>query len=109
VQEEWESVDHLLLHCEVACALWNAFFRRFGLSWVMPSSVADLFACWWTGGRSQSAAVWKMVPSCLLWCLWRERNDRSFEDRERSSVELESFFFFYSFYLDSCVCSSLGA
>jgi hypothetical protein len=63
----------------------------------MPSSVADLFACWWTSGSSQSAAVWKMVPSYLLWCLWREINDRSFEDHERSFVELESFFFFTLF------------
>jgi hypothetical protein len=71
-----ESVDHLLLHCETACALWNTIFSRFGLSWVMPLRVVDLFACWWTGGRSQSAVVWKMVPPCLMWCLWRERNDR---------------------------------
>jgi len=26
--------------------------------------------------------VWKMVPCCLLWCLWRERNDRQFKDKE---------------------------
>jgi len=31
-----ESVDHLLLHCEVACLLWNTIFSRFSLSWVMP-------------------------------------------------------------------------
>jgi hypothetical protein len=24
-------VDHLLLHCKVVCALWNAFFSRFGV------------------------------------------------------------------------------
>jgi len=42
-----------------------AFFNRFGLSWVMPSSVVDLFACWRTGGKSRSV-VQKMVPSCLL-------------------------------------------
>jgi hypothetical protein len=88
-----ESVDHLLLHCEVASALWTTIFSRFGLSWVMPLRVIDLFASWWTGGRSQSAVVWKMVPSCLMWCLWRERNVRNFEDQERTFEELKSFFF----------------
>jgi hypothetical protein len=89
-----ESVDHLLLHCEVACDMWNVVFCRFSLSWVMPRRVVDLFACWWTGGRSQSAVVWKMVPCCLFWCLWMERNDRQFEDKERSIEELMYFFFF---------------
>jgi hypothetical protein len=41
-----DFVDHLLLYCEVACALWNVFFSHCGLSWVMPGSAADLFACW---------------------------------------------------------------
>ena len=41
---EEESVDHLLLHCVAASALWNAFFTRFGLSWVMPCSVKELYA-----------------------------------------------------------------
>jgi hypothetical protein len=40
-----ESAGHLFLHCEVACAMWNVFFKRFGLSWVMPRRVVDLFAC----------------------------------------------------------------
>jgi hypothetical protein len=59
----------------------------------MPLQVVDLFAYWWTGGRSRSAVVWKMVPCCLLWCLWRERNDRQFEDKERTTEEVISFFF----------------
>jgi hypothetical protein len=92
-----QSVDHLFLHCEVTCTLWNAFFSRFQLSWVMPSSVADLFAAWWIGGKTRSAVVWKIVPSCLLWGLWREINDISFKDRERSLAELESFFIFTVF------------
>jgi hypothetical protein len=37
--------------------------------------------------------VWKMVSSCLLWCLWREMNDRSFENRKRTLEELKSLFF----------------
>jgi hypothetical protein len=88
-----ESVDHLLLHCRVARALWDAFFSRFGLCWVMPSTVKDLYASWWTGGRSRSAVVWKMVPLCIMWCIWRERNDRCFEDKSRSLEELLHLFF----------------
>jgi hypothetical protein len=41
-----ESVDHILLHCEIAGALWNNIFNSVGLSWVMPRRVVDLFACW---------------------------------------------------------------
>jgi hypothetical protein len=56
-----ESVDHLL-HCDVASALWSALFTCFGLSLVMPSSVINLFA-----------AIWKMMPICHFWCLWKEK------------------------------------
>jgi hypothetical protein len=37
-------------------------------------------------------AVWKMVH-CLLWCLWREHNDRNFENCERTLLEFKSLFF----------------
>jgi hypothetical protein len=37
-----ETVDHLLLHCDVAFVLWNSLFSRFGMSWVMHRRVIDL-------------------------------------------------------------------
>jgi hypothetical protein len=46
-----------------------------------------------TTSNTRSAVVWKMVLSCLLWCLWREMNDRGFEDCERTLEEIKSFFF----------------
>jgi len=33
----------------------------------------------------------------MVWCLWRERNDRNFEDKERTFEEFRTFFF-YSLY-----------
>jgi hypothetical protein len=92
-----ESVDHLLLHCGAARDLWNAFFFRFGLCWIMPSIVKDLYASWWTGGRARSAVVWKMVPLCIMWCIWRERNNRCFDGKSRSHEELLHLFFFTLF------------
>uniref|UniRef100_A0A2N9HBH8 Reverse transcriptase zinc-binding domain-containing protein n=1 Tax=Fagus sylvatica TaxID=28930 RepID=A0A2N9HBH8_FAGSY len=40
-----ESVDHLLLHCPYAKELWDMIFGLFGLQWVMPKRVMDLFSC----------------------------------------------------------------
>jgi hypothetical protein len=91
-KSDGESVDHLLLHCEVANALWNAILSRLGLCWVMPNSVRKLLACWCSGGRTRSAVAWKMIPLCLMWCIWRERNARCFEDSERSFEEILHYF-----------------
>jgi hypothetical protein len=96
-ESDGESVDHLLLHCGAARALWNAFFVRFGLYWVMPCSVKELLACWWSCGRSRSAVVWKMVPLCIMWCIWSERNLRCFEDSSRSIEDLLHFFMYTLF------------
>jgi hypothetical protein len=91
-KRDGETVDHLLLHCDVASTLWNHVFSRFGMSWVMPRRVVDLFSCWWKAGRSRSAAVWKMVPICILWCVWKERNLRCFEDLENSMENIVASF-----------------
>jgi hypothetical protein len=70
-----ESVDHLLLHCGYAKELWDMVFVMFGIHWVMPKRVIDLFYCWQGKfGWHQNITIWKAIPHCLMWCLWRERN-----------------------------------
>jgi hypothetical protein len=96
-EADGESVDHLLLHCGTARALWNAFFTRFDLCWVMPRSVKELLASWCSSGRSRSAVVWKMVPLCIMWCVWSERNLRCFVDLSRPIEDLIHFFLFTLF------------
>jgi hypothetical protein len=58
----------------------------------MPSQGVDLFACLHFG-RLRNAAMWKMVPLCPMWCLWREINDWCFEDRDTKEFFLEDSFY----------------
>ncbi|KAG2680361.1 hypothetical protein I3760_11G096400 [Carya illinoinensis] len=89
-----ESADHLLLHCEVSRALWDEVFAKLGIAWVMPKSVVNLLACWKGVQRNhQIVAVWKMVPLCLMCCIWNEWNGCCFDNRECSVDGVRAFFF----------------
>ena len=89
-----ESVDHLLLHCPMAWDLWSMVLGLFGVHWVMPCHVLDVWAGWQgCYGNHCNMVVWRMVPHCVMWCLWRERNVRLFEDCERSVSALKLLFF----------------
>ena len=60
----------------------------------MPQSVVELLAYWQDKlGRHQNGHIWLIVPHCLIWCLWRERNNRCFENNERYIPDLKLFFF----------------
>ena len=77
-------MDHLLISCSVAHSLWMYMLQLFGIVWVMPGSVIDLFSCWYQWLGKHNYAIWNLVPSCLMWNIWAERNRRSFEDMEKS-------------------------
>ena len=44
-------------------------------------------------GRHCNGNIWIVVPHCLMWCIWKERNSRCFEDNERSMPDLKLLFF----------------
>ena len=81
------------IHWSIAFDLWSMVFTLFGIHWVMPKTVVDLFACWQGKlGRHRNSAIWMVVPHCLMWCIWRERNNWHFEDLERLVANLQCFF-----------------
>jgi hypothetical protein len=65
-------------------------FQLFGVVWVMPRRVSELLGCWRGQlGNREVLHLWRLVPLCLMWCLWHERNARSFDDREIGMLELK--------------------
>jgi hypothetical protein len=88
-----ESINHLLLHCEVARTLWSVLFTLFGVKWVMNGRVLDLLAGWkGQRGNKMVMEVWRMAPLCLMWTIWRERNAQCFEDTELTMAKLSNRF-----------------
>ena len=83
-----ETVDHLLLHYEMAHQLWSFAFITFGLSWVIPRSIPNLLLGCWNWLEKHSSQIWNLVPLCILWCIWKERNQRTFEDLDSSGDQM---------------------
>ena len=66
----------------------------FGVTCIMPHTVLGLLQCWQGSfSHHRNGYIWSIIPHYLMWCLWRERNTRCFEDIERSIPDLKLFFF----------------
>jgi hypothetical protein len=53
-----------------------------------------LIACWSGAlGKNRQAVIWRTIPHCIMWCIWRERNLRTFEGLEMDPPELQLLFF----------------
>jgi hypothetical protein len=87
-----ELVDHLLIHCPMAGMLWSFVFHSFNIHWVLPKRVVDLLCGWWNMLGRHNSDVWNLVPPCLMWTLWHERNRHTFEEERKSGNQvLEGF------------------
>ena len=85
-----ESINHLLLHCPIAHSLWVQMLQVFRIQWVMLGSLESLVFCWSNWLEKFFLNIWNMVPSCLMWVVWMERNWHSFETKEKLLVQLQA-------------------
>ena len=96
ILEVWYNVSYSFIHvlvfvllfCPVAYFLWMYMLRLFGVDWVMPGSVVDLFFCWYHWLGKHSSDIWNLVLGRLMWTIWTKQNRRSFEDNEKTVVQL---------------------
>lgn len=74
-----ESVDHCLLFCSNAYAIWNWIFRRIGIPWAMPFSLPNFIAMWHGQFYSHKySTLWSLMGFHFLWHIWKHRNYRVF-------------------------------
>jgi hypothetical protein len=65
-----ESIDHLLLHCEVAIEVWSMVLQLFGVTWMMPARMKDCLGSWrGQRGNRTFLQIWRMVHLCVMWRL----------------------------------------
>lgn len=90
-QQDFKTNRHLFLHCPVATDIWNMFLSVLGFNWVMPESTKDAYSSWsrWKVGKSISK-IWKMIPGCIFWVIWTERNRRCFEGLATPNYSLKA-------------------
>ena len=67
------------------------------LVWYILGNVKDWLSSLHVGKENLVIIVlvlfWMVVPHCLTWCIWRERNNWCFEDFERIVADVKLFFF----------------
>ena len=71
-----------------AFELWSLVPRTLGIQWVLPEKVHDFLCGWRNWGPNLLLDKWNLVPLCLLWTIWKEKNRHSFEDVEFTSTQL---------------------
>ena len=80
--EEVETVNHLFLQCRITSQLWRIFISLGGFAWAMPNRIMHLLYSWgevWVGAADRDR--WRIVPACIWWTVWTERDARCFESK----------------------------
>ena len=76
---EEENVNHILIHCIVVRVLWDIVLGLVDVKWVFPETVKEILISWrgpFVGKKRKK--VWKSIPLCIFWTVWKERNRLAF-------------------------------
>ena len=75
-----ETVNYILLHYIVVRVLWEIVLVLFDIQWVFPEIVKGVLISWrgpFVGKKRKK--VWKSIPLCIFWMVWKERNRLAFK------------------------------
>ena len=70
--------------------LWQIFLNLRGISWCMPSKIDETLFDWEMAGvGATNRERWRMIPASIWWTIWRERNERCFENKNNNLQEVK--------------------
>ena len=88
-----ENVNHILLHCIVTRALWDIIFGLIDIKWVLPETIKEALISWrgsFVGKKRKK--IWKSIPLCNFWTVWKERNRLAFRGGALNIQKLKNSF-----------------
>ncbi|XP_026451902.1 uncharacterized protein LOC113352273 [Papaver somniferum] len=84
-----ESSAHIFLFCSFAKRIWSYFFEAARLNFSTYSTTLDLINDWSSSDFSGPAKeLWSRLYTSIMWSIWVERNERSFNKKEKCAAAI---------------------
>jgi hypothetical protein len=85
-----ETASHLFFHCNVFSSLWQHSRLWIGISGVDPHNCRDHFYQFihYTGYSKARRSFLQLIWLLCVWLVWKERNNRLFNDSDTSIDQL---------------------
>jgi len=85
-----ETSQHLLLHCNIFGSVWYFIYRWIGISAGVPAQVLHHFHQFSFSGRisKKRRSILQVIWFATIWEIWKERNNRLFNDKECSVIQV---------------------
>lgn len=86
---EMETSIHLFAHCMVARGIWLELLKWVDNMFLMPQNVFNHWLCW-NAGTSNKKLIkgFRLIWHAAIWVIWKMRNDKIFNDKEKEVMEL---------------------
>ncbi|XP_048494804.1 uncharacterized protein LOC125494938 [Beta vulgaris subsp. vulgaris] len=86
-----ENVSHLLIHCPFSQCIWQWWCNLWNLKWVWPAHLEPAFLQWAFPGKNKFFKnVWQACFMVIIWSLWKERNERIFNQTSCTTTEIQN-------------------
>ncbi|TMW87681.1 hypothetical protein EJD97_019620 [Solanum chilense] len=60
------------------------------MKWVMPRKVTQSLKLWSSyPSISGHKEIWKIIPACIWWSVWKKRNIRCFQNKSNSIQKIK--------------------